>query len=448
MAVASPGFRKQRPDSIYGEASSKTIAIVLAEHAPDLNTPSWYSGSTYDVLTIEDLNIIQAVPYFGSASGSSDIITQRLQVSDPAAAKQAIAATVGATALPKLSELSGARVLVEFLDNGSPFIRTAVCFPEISLSKIPNARSTANLSADVVPDVIDALSESLSNVALRDVNNNNVDSSITWRSRVKYLGEKNERIPVPPQDANTEQKKNAWESAYEIAWIAGFHNAYWSGDIVATDDGQIFTEFENSWIASSTVEESTVRVMKDGWQKGWRQGDIDGQNEARELPPVPTDVDNSTAIKTDVDTESEPGDLEVVDWEQDKALGRDAVFYMEKKGVRVAINHDGSFTLDSRSSGQLIRIQGGDSGMKLTANGAVIEVGADNDAVVAIRAANINVMATESLQLAGNVCRAVLGDAMMGKFNIHTHDETGVETSVPKQQMTSDEVLSDIVVLA
>jgi hypothetical protein len=37
---------------------------------------------------------------------------------------------------------------------------------------------------------------------------------------------------------------------------------------------------------------------------------------------------------------------------------------------------------------------------------------------------------------------------MMGKFNIHTHDETGVETSVPKQQMTSDEVLSDIVVLA
>jgi len=57
---------------------------------------------------------------------------------------------------------------------------------------------------------------------------------------------------------------------------------------------------------------------------------------------------------------------------------------LEKRGCRLVVGADGSFTLDTRTSNAPIRLQGGDNGITLTANGTIIEIGTDSDSIVKI----------------------------------------------------------------
>lgn len=63
---------------------------------------------------------------------------------------------------------------------------------------------------------------------------------------------------------------------------------------------------------------------------------------------------------------------------------------------------------------------------------------------------NVRIMVSDGGQiiLGGKTARAMLGDAVMNAFNAHTHKGPSGETAAPTQQMSSGDVLSDIVVLA
>lgn len=431
MEITSPGFKIVRAARPYGNAGAKLVGIVLAEHAPEKNESSWYAGPTYDVLTIADQNVLRAVKLAVEASGSSDIVCQRLQVSDPAVASRVYGAVSGGSQMPKMSELTGARVLVEFLDAnnsmdaGEPFIRSCFFFREMAASKIPNARTAAENSSDVSPDYLDDITKQVeSDPALKDSLTGENQAGVLWKARNTYLGEDGSLIPPPPRTASTQEKRDLWESAFEVAWSAGFQNTYWDSGFDATSDGAIRTEFDNCWLAENADDEETSDIMRNGWLRGWKQGDIDAKKEAAINPPPTTDADNSGAVLADTDDAAEAADRDIEEWHQVAAKGNTAVWYIEKKGTRLAIGADGSFTIDARTSAKPIRIQGGDDGITLSANGAIITLGTDNDDLVEINSGNVMIGDSTTIVNAGVMWEPLktILQTLANMITQHTHE--------------------------
>jgi len=446
MGVMSPGFQRQKAKSTYGNPWAKMVGIVLAEHSVADGESSWYAGPTYDVLTVDDLNILYDVKACAGSSGSNDVMFQRYKVSNPAIVSKVYNATTGYDALPPLSDLDGARVLVEFLNINDqatePYISNCFAYSQMPKNKIPNAKIAAGVVSDVTSGKIDQLSDQIaSRGALNDLLTSNSQAGVIWNARLKYIHNDNEELtyPTPPM-ANTEEKKGLWEASFETAWSAGFQNTYWDGDIDASNDGAITTEFDNSWLMDNGNDDSSLSVLRDGWLKGWKQGDIDAKTELSVNPPQVSVADNSGAVLKGDNEAGEPADLDIDEWDQVAAKGNMAVWYLEKKGCRIVIDKDGGYTIDTRTSQSPIRIQGGDGGVTIASNGVIVEMGKGYNEAVKVTA--------QSIILGGNTARAVLGDAMMNVFNGHDHDETGIKTAPPNQLMNSDEILSDVVVLA
>lgn len=431
MEVTSPGFKRVSASKAHGNPWQKMQGIVLAEHAPDKGDTSWYAGPTYDVLTIADMNVLRAVKLAVEATGSSDIVCQRLQVSDPSVASRVYGAVSGGSQMPKMSELTGARVLVEFLDSnnpmeaGEPFIRNCFFFKEVARSKVPDARAAADNSSDVSPDYLDDIRKQVeSDPGLKDSLTGDNQSGVIWNARNKYLGENGSLIPNPPPNADTQEERDQWETAFEVAWTAGFQNTYWDSGLDTSDDGLMRTEFGNSWLAENANGDANLEsILRDGWEKGWKQGTINATTEAKTNPPLTTEADNTGAVIEDADTASEPADSDVEEWQQVAAKGNTAVWYIEKKGTRLVINADGTFTIDARTSARPIRIQGGDDGITLSANGAIITIGTDNDDLVEINSGNVMIGDSATITNAGVMWEPLktILQALSDGIKNHTH---------------------------
>jgi len=386
----TPGFRRIKPERPLGEPWRKMVGIIIAEHAVSESESSWYSGPTYDVLTVEDQNIIYDVKACALASGSNDVMFQRYQVSNPAVARKVYGAVSGNESMPKMEDLDGARVLVEFLHNKEqatePYISNCFAYDEMPRNKIPNAKAAAPQSTDILSGYIDDLAKQIDdNSSLKDYLTSNNQAGVIYKARQKYIAGMNGDLKYPePPTADTEEKRALWQSAFETAWSMAFQNTYWSSGFDASNTGSVDTEFENSWIAEDATDESTTNILKDGWRKGWKQGDTDANTELLISVPEPPAANNSGATVVSDDDASEPADTDATEWKQTAAKGKTAVWYLEKRGCRLVVGADGSFTLDTRTSNAPIRLQGGDNGITLTANGTIIEIGTDSDSIVKI----------------------------------------------------------------
>jgi len=438
---ATPGFTFAGPDSSFGQPDQKLRGIALSEHAANTNKTRWVQCPTYDIMLLRDKSILESVPYYGSASGSTDIVIQRLQTSNSTNILKIEAAKQGKGEFPAFDDLEGAGVLVEFDDAGMPFIRT--CYPRTTMhqSKMPDGRKTAASDSDIKPDSLDALAERIesSNTA-KDELFSDATYGVLWTAEKKYVSEDGTSSDIPPVEANSQEKIDVWEAAWLFAWRSGFANKYWSGTIDATNDGQVMHQFGDSGIADDS-DGVYLSLQKDAWSKGFRRGDTDAEKEMQTRPAV-AEPDNTGAVIPTSQTTGDFADEDATDYEQKAAVGEKTVFYMEKKGVRICVNHDGSFTVDTRSSGQPISIQGGGNGVKLTACGAVIDIGGDNDSSVRIVANSINLGGGQALDA------VMFGAIAAAIYNGHYHDETGTVTSPPIQQMDPDVVLSSKVVLS
>lgn len=363
--------------------------IVLSEHSPNKNQARWVQCPTYDVLLLRDKSILEGVPFFTSSFGTTELEMHRLQQSSASNIAKINRAVAGGEDMPAFDDLEGSGVYVEFDDAGMPFIRT--CYPRSMThsSKIPDGRAVAQSDDAISPDSLDALVERINaDPAAKDDLISEGSYSVIWAAENKYVGEDNAKVPNPPAMASTASKKGMWESIWVIAWRSGFINAYWSGPVVATNDGAVMNAFDNAELEDPNDSEEYIRIKKDAWAKGYRKGDLDGRAELAINPPPPV-PDNSGAVSPTDEVTGDPADEDFADYEQVAAIGKKCVFYREHRGVRIGINDDGTFFLDSRSSTMPILVQGGDEGIKLTANGAVIDVASDSENIIKIKSPDV-----------------------------------------------------------
>lgn len=419
----TPGFRTVAPNSMYGNDETKLRGIVLSEHAPNKNKTRWVACPTYDVLLIKDKHIIESVPYFSSMSGTSEVSMQRLQTSNAASIERVVQSTAGNGQPITFDELEGAGVLIEFAD-GMPFIRT--CFPRtiIHSSKIPDGRAAADSDNDIAPDALDAFAERIANdPKLKDALAASSSYSVISDAQDEYWGVDDKNVPKEPSTANTTQKKAIWIAVWKTAWSVGFQNAYWSGEINAQDNGAVKQQYVNAEITEPNDDKETITLKENAWRDGFARGDIDGKKHALKVIPV-VEAENPGAVIPENETTGDRADEEDSDWEQTDALGRLSVFYMERKGVRICVKADGTFVIDSRSSGQPILVQGGDNGVKITANGAVVDIGGDNDSTVRIKADKIDLGHTDSVTNYGVMWEPLkaLLQKIVDVILTHTHD--------------------------
>lgn len=377
----TPGFRRTSASNVYGGSNQKLRGIVLSEHAPNQNQARWVECPTYDVILLRDKSTLEGVPFFSSAFGTTELELHRLQTSSSTSIDKVNRANAGGSDMPPFDDLEGAGVYVEFDDAGMPFIRT--CYPRslTHSSKIPNGRSVAQSDSAISPDSLDALVERINaDPAVRDSLISEGSYSVIWKAEEKYIGEDERGVPNPPATANTASKQAMWKHTWVIAWRAGFVNAYWSGSVVVSAEGggAIMTAFEAAEMIDPNDTDDYIKIKQDAWRGGYRKGDADGKTELAITPP-PAVPDNSGATIPTDETTGDAADEDLSDYEQLAVLGKKCVFYREHRGVRIAIYDDGTFFLDCRSSTKPILIQGGDEGVKVTANGAVLDVASDNE---------------------------------------------------------------------
>ena len=388
----TPGFKRTAVSGVYGGGNQKLRGIVLSEHAPNKNQARWVECPTYDVILLRDKSTLEGVPFFSSAFGTTELELHRLQTSSTTSIEKINRATAGGSEMPPFDDLEGAGVYVEFDDAGMPFIRT--CYPRslTHSSKIPNGRAVAQNDNAISPDSLDALIERVSSdPAVKDSLISEGSFSVLWRAEEKYVGEDERGVPNPPPIANTESKQAMWKHIWVVAWRAGFTNAYWSGPVVVATDGSIgavMTAFEAAEVVDPNDSDDYIKIKQNAWRGGYRKGDADGKTELAIFPP-PAVPDNSGATIPTDETTGDPADEDLSDYEQLAVLGKKCAFYREHRGVRIAIYDDGTFFLDCRSSTKPILIQGGDEGIKLTANGAVVDIASDSEDVVKTKSADI-----------------------------------------------------------
>jgi hypothetical protein len=85
---------------------------------------------------------------------------------------------------------------------------------------------------------------------------------------------------------------------------------------------------------------------------------------------------------------------------------------------------DGSFTIDARTSAKPIRIQGGDDGITLSANGAIITLGTDNDDLVEINSGNVMIGDSTTIVNAGVMWEPLktILQTLANMITQHTHE--------------------------
>jgi hypothetical protein len=211
--------------------------------------------------------------------------------------------------------------------------------------------------------------------------------------------------------------KQAWVEAYRSGWTAGAEAGYYLSSALTSESGAEL--FDGLYAAAQA----------DGWRAGWTDGELAGLAERTKTPP-PTAV---AAIPVAVPSTpvADAGDTDGDGAYAALPTGRDR--FIEHCGNRIVLFENGGIRVDTRASGP-IELQGGDGGTRLTAGGAIIDVGNGGKSVT---------VTADTITLGGNTDRVILGDKFIREYLDHTHLGNGAETGKPTQQFAMADMLSD-----
>jgi len=394
MSLPTPGIGFEDFHApITGEAPM--YGIVLDYGAPDPNSPRLYGGRLVNVLLTRTMHELQGVVLAGE-HGRTTGAPMSVDLTDADLLAQ-VRATTGPVTEPLYSPRWGSHVLVEFVD-GLPFVRTMFADPSAPTAVNPVVEPTAS-----DPDVGAMAADKAEPAA---------DVQVPDRAP-----------PTPIVLVAHAENAEYYIAEYQSKWSEARHDAYLRGAASGIEKDELYGAGEDR-------TDPIVTASVDGGYAGILDGEAAGLEErsaASVTAPTKPAVDWTDPNPLGAGDAASPDGQAV----PARATGNDRILYHGPDGsTRFIMHADGSVTIDNRTSGQPIRIQG-DTLIFTTGNGTQIVVDAATGEV--------------RLGTKGATKRLVFYEDMKTLWDGHTHvDSVGGMTQVPVVAMSAAQATTKV----
>lgn len=403
--VLTPGFQASWPQSqdLRVDAPGQ-VGIVLEVYGP--GPTSVIRGPRCSVLLIESMRVVRDViiPCQGGGARNVQAVTPSVTAPDLLATVQE--AMQGNGVMPMISgpdERWGSWVALGRLATGQRIINHYLYHPALAQKRAPRI-AVGDSPGDDASDTAGSI--------LR-CSEDNLPSAISDPDSVPS------GTPPMVYAAGARVLTDAWQAAYRAGWIAGAEAGYLGQTTPASDP-----RFADLVLGPA---------QEDGWRTGWQDGYRTGQTVALTDPVDPpvamAPVDPPREVPADPGDDDSDG--------AHPATTDDDDHFLEHFGNRIVLYKDGGIRIDTRAAGP-IQIQAGSGGARITAGGAIVDVGAEGKSVV---------VTADTVVLAGRAAHAILGEPAIEFLLSHRHVETGGETLPPTGAPSPGDLLSDAVVL-
>jgi len=407
MYVNTPGFRPYSPADVDLTADQNGLIGVVLETYATPESRSFLPGPRCSVLLVDPLQVkwdVLVTPVNGGSA--SNLETGHVSPTDPELLIQINDALNGKGVMPSPSSSNakwGSWITIDRIGTGK--------MTQLVIGKYLYHPATAAKRLPVLP---------AGNSAREEATKAAIAGLVAFPDELPDSIADPDSVPTgiaPFAFSAPSLMKASWQSSYRAGWSAGAESAYLGSSIVNRETGA------ESYIGLYAAAQS------DGWRTGWDDGMIAGAQALKETPPESNT--SVAAITDDVPDVEEPGDVDGDGAKAAVTTGDDKV--IDHYGNRIHLYQNGGIRIDSRGAGP-IEIQGGEGGSRLTAGGAIIDVGNGGKTVV---------VTADMINLGGIGDRVILGYKFLRGYLDHKHICNGAMSEKSDHQFLMDEMLAE-----